>query len=52
MLMEFFREQPGYDVEIFVVMSGQPARVFLGGFGSAAGLRRVPGDVNFAGEQH
>ena len=37
MLMKFLREQPGDDVEIFVVMRGQPARVMLRLFGRAAG---------------
>ena len=52
MLMEVLRQQPGHNVEIFVVMRGEPAGVFLRGRGRAAGIRGVAGDVNFAGEQH
>ena len=49
MPMERFREKPGDDVEIFVVMRGEPAGVLLRLFGRAAGLGRVARDVNFVG---
>src|SRR5712664_1126177 len=52
MLVQRFGEQPRYNIEIFVVMRGQPARVFLRFFRRAAGLGRMPGDVEFAGMQH
>src|SRR5467141_3956439 len=52
MLMEVLWQQPGHDVEIFVVMGGEPAGVFLRGCGRAAGIRGMAGDVDFAGEQH
>ena len=50
MLVEFFGEEPGDHVEIFVVMCGEPAGVGLRGFGSAAGRWRVAREVDFAGE--
>src|SRR5712692_168090 len=52
MLVQRFGEKPRYDVEIFVVTSGEPLRVLLCFFRRAAGLGRVPRDVDFAGEQH
>ncbi len=52
MLVQRFGEKPGYDVEILVVMRGQPTCVPLRHFGRAGWLRRVPCDVDFAGEQH
>src|SRR5258708_9788919 len=52
MLVQLFGEQPRYNIEIFVVMRGQPACVFLRFFRRAAGLGRVPRDVEFAGTQH
>jgi hypothetical protein len=45
MLVEFGREEPGSYVEIFVVVSGEPARVFLGFFNGAAGGRSSLGDL-------
>src|SRR5260370_7141755 len=52
MLVQRFGEQPRYNIEIFVVMRGQPARVFLRFFRRAAGLGRMPRVVEFAGTQH
>src|SRR6476620_1463904 len=52
MLMEVLRQKPGHDVKILVMVGRKPARVSLRSLGCAAGLRRVAGDVNFAGEQH
>ena len=52
MLMQFFREQPGNHIEVFVVMRGEPARVVLRGFRRAAWSRRIGGDFEFVGAQH
>src|SRR2546428_4156492 len=52
MLVQRFGEEPRYDIEIFVVMRGQPARVFLRFFHRATGLGRMPRNVNFAEAQH
>ena len=52
MLMQFFREQPGNYVEIFVMMGCEPARVVLRGFRRAARRRRVRGDFEFVRTQH
>ena len=41
MLVEFLGEQPGDDIEILVVMRGEPARVLLRGFRRAARGRGV-----------
>jgi hypothetical protein len=52
MLVEMPRQQPGNDFEIFVMMRGQPASVFLRFGGRAAGWGRMTCEVDFAGEQH
>jgi hypothetical protein len=52
MLMKIFREEPGDNLEVFVVMRGEPVGVALGGFERAAKLRGMPGNFNFAGKQH
>src|ERR1700743_3993805 len=43
MLVEFFGEEPGNDIEIFIVMRGQPAGVFLGVVERATGGWKVLG---------
>src|SRR5438477_6930411 len=51
-LMQALRKQEGDNVEVFVVMGGEPARVLLGRGGGVSvvqRLRRV--DVLFGGEQ-
>ena len=52
MLMKSFGEQPGNDVEVFVMMRGEPSRVFLCGGRRAARFGRVAHDLEFAGTQH
>ncbi len=48
MLPQAFRQQPRHDVEIFVVMRGQPARIALGLLHGATGRRRMPGNFEFS----
>jgi hypothetical protein len=52
MLVQFSREEPGDNVEIFVVVRGEPARVRLRGFRRAAGCGDVGGEFEFNGTQH
>src|SRR5260370_8537562 len=52
MLVQFFREQPGDDVEVFVVVRGEPARVGLRSFQRTTRRRRVRGDFEFVWAQH
>jgi hypothetical protein len=52
MLVEFFGEEPGNDVEIFVVVGGEPAGVLLCGVGGAAWGRDVGGEGEFVGMEH
>jgi hypothetical protein len=52
MLVKGFREKPGDYVEVLVMMCGEPVCVLLGCFRRAAGLRRVEGNVEFAGKKH
>src|SRR2546427_13011585 len=52
MLVQRFGKEPRYDIEIFVVIRGQPARVFLRFFRRATALRRMPRDVNLSEAQH
>src|SRR5579859_6264917 len=52
MLVEFFGEEPGDDVEIFVVVRGEPTGVLLRGGGGAAGGRDVGGESEFVGTEH
>jgi hypothetical protein len=52
MLVELFGEEPGDDVEIFVVVGGEPAGVLLRDFDGAAGGRDVGGEGEFVGTEH
>jgi hypothetical protein len=52
MLVEFFGKEPGDNVEIFVVMGGKPARVFLRGFNGAAWGRNAGSEFEFVGIEH
>src|SRR5690349_6563865 len=52
MLVKRFWKKPGDDLEVFVVMRGEPVGVFLRNGGSAAGWRCVAHDFEFARSQH
>ncbi len=53
MLVELLGEEPGDDVEIFVVMRGEPTGVFLGVVDRAAGGGDVfGGESEFVGTEH
>jgi hypothetical protein len=53
MLVEFLGQEPGDYIEIFVVMSGEPTRVFLCGVDRAAGRWDVmSGELEFVGTKH
>jgi hypothetical protein len=45
MLMELGGEKPGSYIEIFVMVIGEPARVFLGFFDGATGCGCSIGDM-------
>ena len=51
-LVEFLGQKPGNNIEVFVVVGGEPACVFLRGGGRAAGGRSVTHDFEFAGKKH
>ena len=51
-LVEFFWQQPACDVEVFVMIRGEPARVLLSGFDRATRWRNALRDFQFAGTQH
>src|SRR5713101_713391 len=52
MLVEFFREEPGDDTEVFVMMSGKPARIPLRGFRRTPARRGFRGNIEFAWTKH
>src|SRR5579859_4544565 len=52
MLMKLFRQKPGDDFEIFVMMRGEPFRELLGGLRRAARGGGVCGNGEFTGTQH
>jgi hypothetical protein len=52
MLVQFLREKPGDDIEVFVVMRGEPMSVLLGQSGRTARRRQVPGDFEFVRSKH
>jgi hypothetical protein len=52
MLVQFLREKPGDDIEVFVVMRGEPMSVLLGQSCRAARRRQVPSDFEFVRAKH
>src|SRR5690242_550289 len=51
-LVQAFGQQKSYDVEVLVMMGGEPARVSLGGRSGVSTLERLRGvNVLFGGEQ-
>jgi hypothetical protein len=52
MLMEVFGKEPGRQVEVFVVLRGQPPGVLLRRIGRAAVGRQVRSDCEFTSAQH
>ena len=52
MLVQSLGQKPRDDIEILVVMRGEPACVLLRDGGRTTGRRRVAHDVEFAREKH
>jgi hypothetical protein len=51
-LVQFLRQEPTGDVEIFIVVGGEPARVLLRGLRRTARRRGILRDFEFAWAQH